>query len=489
VPDDKKRSVRQVSQSDYMEIRVLIEQINNGQTSSGYNPLPCEQHIWQMDSDNPPMNRLWGWMIAHTVAMGHRTAYATSRRTFDESKQAWIPGYALMLKHVAKDLGGDPANWYRTWRSAVRRGWARNGTDEEGCDRLYLTGKVPKGKRETTSAHSLPGEWPAHVMKYYAEWPEDKQSQFKTRMQQKEELARILAATLMQSSRETSTEEEDFILQEFGIPPNRQVHAQTCSDCRTKGSHAPDCLRMKEEEERRKLVSLVRPTLTNFVQTVREYVQLQKNDTVHSENGDASLLPFQSSTEKGNRSVEPLPRNRPEKPYDEKKASPKKQLPALQKAPPLSAHEKQAVDLVFAEVGRMQEHEAFRHMEFTREKISSARKSDQLFACAVVGNVGPENVGQFFAHMWGILRKLDKNALGKKPGSAPAPRSLGLIWKESEIYGKRLDPAAKLEAEAAERFKTRQIQQMREILADPAETADWKFIARQKLAEYSATEN
>lgn len=498
------RTAKQTGQSDYMEIRSLIEQINNGETSSGYNPLPCEQHLWLMDEENPPLQRLWGFMIGHTVAMGHRTAYASSKRIYDEDKRAWVPGHALTIKHVAKTLGGDVANWHRTWRNAVRRGWARNGTEQEGSERLYLTGKVPKkAKRETLGAHN-DGEWPEHIWKYFAEWPADKQADFRKRMKDKDRIAKFLAATLVQAGREAQTEEEDCILQEFGVPPNRQEHAKTCAECGVKGSHKPDCPEAKAMEERRKLLATLRPTLQNSVQTIREYVQLLKDDTVQSENAPVSLLHFQSSTENGSRSVGTLSHSGEKMPQDGDEATRHNQLPARQKGPqkveprkpetrtngngrrvpalalkPLTKAEREAELRIYEEVERMQQR--FKHMEFAREKISPDRKSDQLFAYHVIATVGVEYVEQFLAYVWQMLRKHDKNALGN------SPRSLGLIWKEADLYAKRMDETARINKQNAEEWERRQLKACKEILDDPSETAEAKFGARKWLDGWRPT--
>lgn len=475
----KAKSPKQTGQSDYMEIRHLIEEINNGETSSGYNPLPCEQHLWLMDPENPPMDRLWGWMIQNTVALGHRTAYASSKRIYDEEKRAWIPGHALTIKHVAKALGGDESNWYRTWRNAVRRGWARNGTETEGKERLYLTGKVPKKKeRETIGAHPQKGDWPAHIWKYYEQWPEEKRAKFDQWAKSWEKEAAAASAAAVQATRDTYDDMWDTGLQEFGVPPNRQEHVKVCPNCKAK-AHQPGCPIAMAAEIRGKVLATLRPALQNSVQTVREFVQLQKSDTVQPEKPPVSLLPFQSSSEKGNRSVGTLAVSRNRNASPMKGERPKNQLPALVKPPALSPNEKATMQTIYAEVGRMQS--KFRHMAFAQEKISETRESDQMFAYSVLSMVGSEMVPQFLLHVEQNLEKLNRNALGKKPGSAPGPRSLGLLWDWAVKWSQHVDESARVGEEEKQRWISRAFAACREIVSDRSETADAKLWAQKFL--------
>lgn len=460
-------SPKKLAQSDYMEIRSLIAEINNGETADGYNPLPCAQHQWHMDLEGTtPLQRLWGWMVNHTVALGHRTAYATSKRVWDEDRQRWVPGHELHISNVVRDLGGDAGNWYRTWRNGVRRGIFRNGTEDEGPERMYLTGKVPKrANKETSGAHPISGDWPAHVYKYIDDWTQEKIDRFRKIMQEPERAEKLLQATAIQSVRDAKREWQDSILQEFGIPPNRQEHEK------------------KETQEQRAArlacLAALRPAIQHCVQTVREYVQTLPFDTVQPENAPVSLLPLQSNSEKKmSRSVEPLPSSRKKTHQDGAKSQTHKQLPALPTSP-LTAEEKQAEQRIYAEVASMQE--SFKHMPFANERISAKRKNDQLFAYRVLALIGPEYVDQFLQKAWGQLKNLDKNAFGKMPGRAPAPRSLGLILDMAIHYADELDEAARLSQESQEEWQRRQWKACKEILADPTETAEAKYVAKKLL--------
>ncbi len=40
-------------------------------SDGGFDPIPPDQHRWQMTASNDPLIRLWSWMCAHTIRMGH----------------------------------------------------------------------------------------------------------------------------------------------------------------------------------------------------------------------------------------------------------------------------------------------------------------------------------------------------------------------------------------------------------------------------------
>ena len=162
--------------------------------------------------------------------------------------------------------------------------------------------------------------------------------------------------------------------------------------------------------------------------------------------------------------------------------SPAKQLP-VPKPAPLTTQEREAEKLIYAEVGRLQR--IFKHMDFSREAISAKRKSDQLFAYRVIAIIGTEYIGQFLSQVEQQLKNLDKNAFGKLPGKAPAPRSLGLILEWAIQYAESMDEAARQDTTAKEQWKVRHLKACQEIMADPNETAEAKAGARKILEGYA----
>ena len=458
-------NTNETPQSEYQRVRLLMKEIGS---SSGFDPIPPDQHAWMLDPTQPPLQRMWAWMLAHTIHWGHRTAYATDKRS--DGRQ---PGRELHMEHIAadlKDVDGremDLANAYRVWRRGVERGIWRDGTAEEGPRRLYLTGKVPKFSstgKEIVCTDNFPRSIQNQINNL--DWPVEKQLQFRERWGLENELQGHVQAALIAANRSVFTERQDNILTEFGLEPIHQEH--------TKKHETP-----ADAEARRKRIEPIRSHLHNYVQTIREYVQTAPNPPRET---TASLLPAERNTrEEVARSVGPLPRSRNGKPprYDGEK--PINQLPAPRPAPIFTQSEHKAANLIYSEIEQMQGYEGFKHMDFTRERISKTRKSDQLFVSRVLMAVGPENVEQFLQRVWMQLKNLNKNALGKLPGRAPAPRSLGLILTWAVEYGENITEAARMEAEEKQRWMERCIANCHETMNDPEETAEAKFEARKWL--------
>ena len=98
---------------------------------AGLDLIPPDQYLWMQKDGEPPLYRLWSWMMYQTMHWGRDSAYAIS-----------LDGRELHLKHAADDLGIDEKNIYKYWKEGVRRGLWRNGTKDEGSQRMYLCGTV-----------------------------------------------------------------------------------------------------------------------------------------------------------------------------------------------------------------------------------------------------------------------------------------------------------------------------------------------------------
>ncbi len=429
----------------------------------GFDPIPPGQHRWHKDKEGTtPIQRMWSEMINATMGWGHRSPYATLDN-----------GDEMHMEHIAQRMGMDVANCYRTWRLGAARGLWRNGTHDEGERRLYLRGDVPK-KRPIECARGEEFRYstdiPAHVDRFIEDWPEEKKKALEAKFDFELALKKASLADIVAAHREVHSDRIDTILQESGIPPARQSHQKRAET-------------EAEALERRRRIAALRPLVQLSVQSLAKSVQCRETNTVQP---PLTLLPLQSKSQRtsspvgrhsASQSHPKTPRRDGQKPIE--------QVPVPKPAAPLSEREKQAADRIFSEVLEMQQ--AFKHMEFAHEHISPRRKSDQLFAYRVIAAVGPDYVDQFLTRVWMQLKNLDKNALGKLPGRAPAPRSLGLILDWAKDYGAKIDEAASMQSAEKARWETRNALACHEILQDPNETADAKFTARKWLEDYRPT--
>lgn len=444
--------------SEYQTVNDLMKELGS---PDGFDPLPPGQHRWHMDREGTtPIQRMWAWMVKHTVHWGHRTAYAAIR---DGNKIR-----ELHMEHCAKDLNMDLGNAYRVWKQGKDRGLWRNGTEKEER-RMYLCGRVPRQSAEQPASKSA-GEWPPYITRAIQDWPQKRVELLRHQLDREATLERIAQAEVITANRCVFRDRIDAILQEFGIVPRRQEHGKNGETAEAAAA-------------RQARLAALRPTVEKFVQTVADVVQCQNPDIVqHS----VSLLCSESKNQSViSRSVGPSARSRGVKASAVDRRKKIDQLPAPQTITPLSDQEKRAEDLLFSEIGHMQKHEAFQHMEFTHEQINPQRGSDQLFCHRVVAAVGPDCMEQFLRRVWVQLEHLDRNALGKLPGRAPAPRSLGLILQWAVEYGKKIDEAARQTADQQAAWKAREVEALRQIAADQTEPAEVREQARTRLQDFA----
>jgi len=439
-------------QTEYQKIVALMKEIGS---RSGFDPVPPDQHRWMMDADVPPLQRMWGWMIAHTVHWGHRNAFAINQQN-DE----------LHIEHAAKDLGMDVPNAYHTWKKGVQRGIWRNGEPSEGPRRMYLTGKVPKFKSEESVEKSVQTILSTHILKQIKDWPKERVQALRDSLEAELQLEKDVQAALVAANRAVFVHRTDSILSQHGLEPAHQKHV--------KKTEKPE-----DAEARLKRIEPIRAPIEEYVQTIKQFVQSAPKAPVQT---TASLLHSESKNQRSNssgRSDSAHSRSRED--HSEGKKPAYNQLPALQTTP-LNAKEKHAEQLIFSEIRNLQI--AFKHMDWSHEIISPKRKSDVLFAHRVIATVGPDYVDQFLVRVGRQLKNLDRNAFGKLPGSAPAPRSLGLILHWAEQYAESMDEAARVAAADQERWQAREIAACQEIVEDPTETAEAKYEARKRLEKY-----
>jgi hypothetical protein len=238
-------------------------------SKKGFTPMPPPQHSWQMARGEPPLQRMWSWMVNHTVLLGHRCPYAV-----DEF------GKELHMEHMMADLEMDEGNCYHYWRIGLAKGIWRNGTKVEGRRRLFFCGELqpqavgPEKPPATVCTYS----WPEPIWKQIKDWPEDRRANLAKSLIAVDDREEQVTATLMAAKRSIFGQEKDSVYIQAGVKPNRQDHK--------KKGETPE-----EAAERRARAQLFIPAIEQYVQTV--FVQASGNGLYNGENGKnsgASLL-------------------------------------------------------------------------------------------------------------------------------------------------------------------------------------------------------
>jgi hypothetical protein len=459
--------------NDFRHVKALMLAINS---PDGFEPTPPRSNRWHKDKEGTtPLQRMWSEMMRCTVGWGHRTPYYSI-----DSK-----GTEGHMKHLADRLDMDLPNTYRTWRAGVARGLWRNGTKEEGEERLYLRGDVPKehaGAASKADGEARRLQYGPHIAAATADWPEERKEKLYAKLDFELDLERYSLKEIVAGHRAVHTERWDFVLQEAGIPPNRQEHAR-------KGE--------SDEDRARRLAMLetLRPSLTKFVHSLEKYVQSSKttlykvgeteaNGTAKSNEKPVrtrktedtaktapTLLPLQSKYQRDSaRPGQSLPNGTVKSPAVVDQKPKPKQLPAPASPLQFSEAEKQAMETVFERVESLQM--KYEHLDFALERINPEQPTSQLFAYRLCSVVGCENLDQFFGHVERRMRQFDKNALGKDPSRelSRVPRKLGIILAWAVEYAAKLDEAARATTAERKRWYSACVQVCREILLSSAES-------------------
>jgi hypothetical protein len=199
-----------------------------GSESGSWDPIPPYQRTWQLSPNEPTKHRIWAWMLAHTVAAGKKKAYATGEK-----------GAALTVRHLAADLGMEPAEASHAFRSGVRAGLWRYGTEAEGKERLYLCAQPPPAAESADNSYSeeyqtLPSSevvyekgcttfLPCYILKKTKDWDSKDRDEFTERWVALLDLEKRVNAAAMAAAREVMRGLEDRLLAEYGFPSSRQL--------------------------------------------------------------------------------------------------------------------------------------------------------------------------------------------------------------------------------------------------------------------------
>lgn len=441
-------------------------------------PIPPDQYLWMQKAGEPPLYRLWSWMIYQTMHWGRDSAFAIS-----------ADGHEFHLAHAAKDLEIAEKNIHLYWREGLRRGLWRNGTRAEGTQRMYLCGRVQPleegkeaGKQSLAEEHEIicTYDLTPYIYQKLKEWPSDKYEKFLAERLVEVKVRKDSVAETVAAVRTILNDSDDTWFSQRGLEKRRNKAEEAAA------GEDPDLDEQARVERRKALL----PYVENFVQKIRVSVQSAPPPVYKDNQKSSTNTPTLLGSEKSQ--IKPEERagvnldgsHRPSGPSHSGDGKKLNQLPALS----LTPAEKQAEKLIFSRFADMQE--AFPNTDFSSELISASKRQDQLLVHRVLYAVGAANIEDFLALCWRRFKGQDKQALGKlpaksrAPGAEHGPRSFGLLLSWAQAYGEKLVEAARASAEEQARFRGQEISALRELLADPSEPEVHKQEYREQLRAY-----
>jgi hypothetical protein len=350
------------------EIKKLIHELG----AKSFDPMPPDQHQWQMGKDHPPLIRIWSWLCGHTIHWNGQ-----ERSTFAIDKE----GHELRLERIADDLKIDEGNVRQYWAQGVQLGLWRNGTKKEGSRRLYLCGEVkPIQEAPVVDVNGKPKVEDAvrtyrskrmrpYLLAQIDALPQEAQDSYWAEWTPRHLAVDQSFAELVACHRQVADEDDDNQFARYSVKKIRETH-------NPKGSEEQLEALRKEAEARRKRMEAIRPEVERYIRTVEKLVQEEKKSTyeptVQSKNADATLLSsdLQRGTEGGRESHLYGPPSNSETPPVDKK-SPPKLVPVPEELVSQPAKLTEQEQAFFGEMGRWRKDT--RHFDFD-EAISPQNK-------------------------------------------------------------------------------------------------------------------
>lgn len=408
-------------------------------STQGFTPLPPAQHHWQIAMNQPPLYRIWSWMVKHTCHWSAGPEKGSPYAVDDEGKE-------LHIEHLAADLfNGNVGNAQAYWREGGKLGLWRKGSKKDGLRRLYFNGELkpeasddPEQGEEKVNPKLLYRSFPAYLLLQLNDLPDERLDAFVKVDKPAFERWQGIQAGVIEGLRVIADREEDSRFAAFGLEKRRIEREKSASNgtAHSNGNGAHAAARDR-----------VLPLLPEIETVVQKFETLYKveektlyeesNGAVQSDFGGATLLP---ADHRGKARVlssagSSDARGGPSKthPHDARKHG--KYLHTddaadVAASEPQTPAENTALEMLFSEIGRMQE--SFKHADFGRERVSRERKSDRVTLLKILRQVGADHVLSFCFHIADQFRGLDRNGLAKLPPRSPddphGPRSLGLIW-------------------------------------------------------------
>jgi hypothetical protein len=438
-----------------------------------WNPVSNDQITWPMaiaDEQAVPrtIHRMFAWLMAHTVTRGNRRPYANQE------------GAELHLENMGSDLSIEIHNLRTHWRTGVRMGLWRGGTETEGTRKLYPCAKVapvadtadesdPENPQKgvcTNPRFTIFQQLRPYLREQLESRPVAVQEQAAIRLERIAAVEKLAHAEVVAAIRTITTQQEDTLWSELGIEKIRQNGA--------KKDQTPE--EAAEASERQRRIDGLLPHVEGFVQTLEGFVHIEKPTLYNTDsravqtpsvspgfpensskssnggrlqgsNGNAATLSGFKNTKRGEEvsrhpsssaaDVEPVSKPLPTK----GRSSYTHPEPPAEPEPKVKIDEETKAGL--KQLAELIEHaqQFYKHTDFGLSEFDPISKSGQLFLLRVITAIGgPARVAPFWSGVIAKFKGLDRNALGKlpprPPGGARGPRGLGLLFEWAKDFGR-----------------------------------------------------
>jgi hypothetical protein len=242
-------------------------------SKKGFDPMPPDQYLTYQNKRYSPTLRLWAWVLAHTIRLGHR-----SPRCVDKS------GRELTLKHASADLDMDPGGVRHAWVLLERE----NRVFRDG-KRLCIRGEVVLpmdylDKGEEKAQEVCTATLPPYILNQINKFTPEVRKAFIAEEETDRVLKNRLQAECVAGVRLIFDQRQDNRFQRFRL---KKIRAEK------RRAPAPE------------FVERVLPSLHGIVQTFLDPVRTSKKGCTEGKNGVAqtsvSLLPteIQRKTSEG----------------------------------------------------------------------------------------------------------------------------------------------------------------------------------------------
>lgn len=180
----------------------------------GYDPMPPSQHEWQAAEGEPPLQRLWSWMCAHTVRNQAGTGELPRRSEFAVN----AAGRALTLIDASRDLEIDLGQlskiWYRGEEEGLWRKAAGKGRQLLLCGEVKATQVAEANKRRQVDCTVK--LTPADLLKIN-KWAPERKTAFYAIWEPAQQFRKKLEAHKIAEARATFDEIEHSIREDFSL--------------------------------------------------------------------------------------------------------------------------------------------------------------------------------------------------------------------------------------------------------------------------------
>jgi hypothetical protein len=178
-------------------------------SSKGFDPIPPDQYLTYQDRRYSPSQRLWAWMLAHTIALGHRSPWAVDRKTKK----------LLQIDDAARDLGMDPGDARRAWRELAAEGRVR----KDGA-KLVLAGDFALPPNTSAQKKVCTDLFLPYYQRQIAKLPPHLRESLIAEETEARAKSRIILADLTATVRFIFDQDQNTRFAQYGIKVIRETH-------------------------------------------------------------------------------------------------------------------------------------------------------------------------------------------------------------------------------------------------------------------------